>query len=395
MNEKLKEEFKEILNFNNLYSGSHEIDYEKANIFINDQLNYRRRKAAKNLIDNTIYITFDDIFKSIKNLIIKIYTDIENTNKKIYIYLGPKGKSNYMLGIIALYFIELLEYKIPIIIYDIDDNILDIIDDNIIIYIDDFSYSGNQLETILSSIFFKRKMFNNKILPDIYIGLCGASTYACDILSKLGIHNVIDVSIENKRKYRDFYKNPFKIYYDKIYESLYDKLNISDFLDILYYFSPGSYGMPIISLYLDHKMGDDVSTFNRTLIYGQILPAIIYENEDDFEEIYENMKYSIRHYENFNCDFFGNYWNNIIEEDSIIDLNINNIYFSPFIKNCNNIDIKFIPKNISYFYFIMSPSLLEKYIEYYPEDIELYKDIIKKLNSPNNRCPKSFYKSII
>ena len=45
----------------NEYSGKHNIDQELAHEFINGQTSAIRREAAQNLIQNTIYITLEEV----------------------------------------------------------------------------------------------------------------------------------------------------------------------------------------------------------------------------------------------------------------------------------------------------------------------------------------------
>ena len=91
-------------------SGTHEIDINKANLWINSQLNERRRNASKFLIENTYYITFNQLFENIRDAVKQIYLDLDLT-KDIYIFVQNSKSSFYFIGMIALYFIKLFKYK--------------------------------------------------------------------------------------------------------------------------------------------------------------------------------------------------------------------------------------------------------------------------------------------
>lgn len=131
----------EIIRIKDAISGTHEIDIDKANEWVNSQLTMRRKIAAVNLINNTDYITFNQVFEYIKLCVIEVYKNI-NVNDNIYIYVKDRTSSFYFFGIIALHFIKLLGYKEPIAI--------DVLYPNVQIMIfDDCSYSGIQMHQLL------------------------------------------------------------------------------------------------------------------------------------------------------------------------------------------------------------------------------------------------------
>ena len=107
-----------IFRIRDTISGTHSINRERAEIWVNSQVNQRRRNAAKDLIDNTHYVTFNELFEYTRNIINKIYEDIGNND--VYIYVGDKTKSHYFMAIIGIYFISLLGHEYPKIIYNLD-----------------------------------------------------------------------------------------------------------------------------------------------------------------------------------------------------------------------------------------------------------------------------------
>jgi hypothetical protein len=53
------------------YSGIHTINKDAARTFIDSQLSEIRRQAAKDLIDNTVYITLEEVSSIVEQLILK------------------------------------------------------------------------------------------------------------------------------------------------------------------------------------------------------------------------------------------------------------------------------------------------------------------------------------
>ena len=145
----------QIISLRDSTSGSHPIDKNKAEQWINGQLDERRRKAARNLINNTHYITFNELFEDVRDTVIHIYNSLDISDN-IFMYIGWKGNSYYFIGIIAMYFIKLFKYKEPICVDTLREN-------SQIIMFDDCSYTGSQFFKILK----ENKISNSTI----YYGL--------------------------------------------------------------------------------------------------------------------------------------------------------------------------------------------------------------------------------
>lgn len=393
-----------LLKKRDLISGSYEINKELASEFINLQLNYRRQRAARNLVENTHYITFNQVFEYIRNIIIDIYSKINNN--KIYLYVGDKNKSSYFISVIAVYFIKLHNYKLPEIVYSLTDEILDIIETDNLIIIDDFAYSGSQMDSIISKLYYYRFLIQRKNLPDIHIGLLGATTHALNLLSKINIDSTLkrDYRLKFNKEIAEKFDTPFNIYYGVIYNSLYEILSKEEFIDLLYYFSPLTEGGPYISLYFDHKLADDVSTFTIALSYGHILPSKLYDlgeyNMDaivcSFKSIMFNynkeIKYSNEYWE-FSTDFdeyIENYFKKIKIDDNINEHIL--MECIPFINGCNK-KIEHI-EIIPYFYFMLRNDQIDNYVESDKSEISIhqYIDLLDYIHDKNSRCPSSFYK---
>lgn len=332
-------------------SGTHSINQERAEMWVNSQVNQRRRDAAKDLIDNTYYVTFNEVFEYTRNVIDKIYRDIGGND--VYIYVGDKMKSHYFMAIIGIYFIKLLGHDYPRIIYNLDS--VEEVGNKSIIILDDMAYTGIQL----SQIYDKLTKGN---VTNIYVGLIGITQGAWEKFEKSGM----------------------RIYAEKMYPNLKDVIGKYRFLDVSYYFSPYTEGDTSISIYFDHKIADPLSTFTKTLMYGPILEcnldysgeyhliingvvdSKIIESDKPYEE-WNDEDYIIRDqseanfYEEFNV--YEDYLQQLIDDDRVCDKNQNIINFIPFINGCNDI------------------SNVTKWDELLLMDV-------------NYRCPSSWYKNL-
>ncbi len=358
------EKIDEILQKKDLISGTHKINPEKAKLWINSQLTTRRRDAARNLINNTHYVTFDELFQDIKNCVIQIYQDLD-LKRDIYLFVMIDDKSSfYFFAIIALYFIKLLGYKEPMITYGLPENCQ-------ILVIDDASYTGGQISNIFQDSFFDKNEngIKNKN-SQIFYGLSCISKPALTRLNYLKKEQEINL----------------KIYPQKIFKSL-KRLGKTEFLDLTFYFSPFLNGWTEISLYFDHKIADPVSTFMKTLNYGPILPKKLYYN-------YTELAHSFYFYGLIEeeCDFLK-YYNEMLLEEENIKQDINKLTCIPFIENFN-LDTSFIP-TITFDIFNKNRGFIETANQITKQEFtENEKEIIQKLNDINNRCPKSFYKNL-
>ena len=252
-------------------SGKHAINREISEIFINSQISPIIRQAAADLVNNTIYITLEEVASIIERLIIQLYTQNDlNSYEKIYLNTGAINKSSYFLCVLALFYIRKNGFKEPThFIENFDDNIFDEIGDNPIIIVDDSSYSGSQLSSVLNSIYISRLKLNK--VPRIYTLLVALNKFS---LLKLSL-----IPIE-KPKYQ-LINSPFKLIYlpEYLYEPLIYTLGIERYIYLTCIFSTFTSVdyLPNISMYFDHKIADEVSTFTKTLLYGQIIPNYFYE----------------------------------------------------------------------------------------------------------------------
>jgi len=271
------------------YSGKHAIDKKIAEEFISSQTSSIRRQAAKDLIDNTIYITLEEIDNIIHQLVRKLYneykTDIKDPTKKIYLYCGKMEKSSYFLSVLAMKYINKYHYKKPYrFIENLTTEILDEIGNNPLIIIDDVSYSGSQLYKMLYATYADMVLLHKKEPPNIYILLAALNTVSKEKLSVVPTTGKL-----NKAKtayivnsFYDFIPSPFKLLYldERLYQPLIYTVGIERYLNMLLFFSPYTADnfVPHVSIYLDHKLADLVSTFTTTLLYGPVIPSTVNYN---------------------------------------------------------------------------------------------------------------------
>lgn len=363
-------------------SGTHYIDKDRAELWIDSQLNESRRLAARLLIDNTYYVTFNQVFEYVRDLIIRIYEDIGTFNPDVCLYIGSKTKSYYFMSVIAIYFIRSLGYTDPEIINTFSMKL-----NKPLIIIDDMSYTGIQ-----ASKMFRMIKTTNKV----YLGLIGASETAAIFLKNIG----------------------YELYVENIYPHLRNVVGPERFVDISYYFSPFAEGDTCISIYFDHKIADELSTFMKVLMYGPVLPCNLNYYFEDIDLVanggvqstiiepdYDSSQWTdkdrlIQHESeiarNNELDVMLEYLEQLKEIDNKCDYSQNNISFIPFIKGCEQLpfDVEII-KYMPYSLFMMSNNYLGgniKLIRY--KKLIRYEQYIRDLENPNIRCPSSWYKSI-
>ena len=387
-----------IQNYILKYSGIHAIDTNRANRFINNQLSQVRRQAAKDLIDNTIYITLQDVSNTIELLMDNLYkskniTDAVSNNNHIYFYSGDPKKSFFFLNVLALYYIRKHGWKEPIFINNLTDIFFKNNTECPIILLDDVSYSGSQMTGLLNNIYYKQVVVNTMPPPKIIVALIALNTVS---LKKM------QTVYTKKTKFGIFLNevvSPFEIIYlsNRLYSTLVEKIGEERYNYINLFFSPFTEYQPYISLYLDHKIADTASTYMKALLYGPIIPS-------NYKEQYQMLIIQL-------SDEQLQYSNkiniaNIIKTQNfdIIDSEYNiEIEFYPFIKSCfNNIELTKIIrnkniKNMEYILFVATEDineLLNAYIEEKDEIMSMsqYLKLSKMINI--YKCPNSFYKDI-
>jgi len=321
----------QILDEVNNNNRNHNINLKKAKIFINSQITSRRRRAARNLINNTYYITFKEIFNNIENLVKSVYN--YKTDSKFVMFVGSRDGSTYFISLIVIYFIEKLGYDIPEIIHTFND--AKFYPKRDLIIFDDCIHSGGQMGLILDDI---QHIFNRTYIASVVI---------TDVAERrISRRLVISISIYKIKSFE---------YY----------LTEEEYFDLIYFFN--SYSATCVSsIYLDYKIADHTSTPITALMFGPILPSNL---ELDYDKI-KNMEL-----------LDDEYIKNIKIDEDKIDVE-KQIEFVPFIKGLENNEI--LGNDIPY------GILLES-----RDDIctpNKYTKTLSKIYDKNNRLPLSFYK---
>lgn len=348
--------FKEMMINKELISGSHPINKERADLFINSQLSERRRRAAKNLIDNTHYFTFNFVYEKTRDIIYNILTK-RNKNNKIVLFVSNLGTSFYFISMIVYYFIQLYNLEEPLILTRDEANQFsleyfregnEIYD---LIILDDCIYSGGQMCLYMKNLMYYFETIN-----------IGAS-----IITEDAYKNILEFFSDNVQP------EP-KIYAGIFVKSMTDNISKEDFMDILYYFNPHSITTKV-SIYLDYKIADHTSTFITPLLLGPVLPSKIKYDYKTINRLYDNF----REYGDYKLPFYK-----LIEEEKLISSG-NDLSFIPFIEGID--EIKLNPLlNIPYYLLVQSRDDIQEQSEYY--------DLIKNFYDKDNRFPKPIYKII-
>jgi len=389
-----EEFFPQILEIKSEISGTHPIDQDRANIFINSQLSERRRRAAQNLINNTHYITFDQIFDNIEQVVIKTFGSL-NPEFKTVMYVGDDSSSNYFISLIVLYYIIHHNFTIPIItdfltypqadffssyreykridyshpIYYDEQRVYEPLKQKTnnnfeLVIFDDITYSGLQMERNVIDAF----IFNN-----IYIGVAVITDNALFLLKKMNSIKAINYGILVKNL-----KNQF-----------IEENRFIEYLDMLFYFNPYVGACPI-SLYSDYKIADQISTFLKELMFGPILPSSLNINGSLLRKSFTGRDGFIK------LDTYEKYLKNITNNESpiITVAEQKNIKFIPFITGCfeySNIDLNELSK-LDYGIFILDET---DDIDYDKITTSTESDLLVKCYDKLNRCPPAFYKELI
>jgi hypothetical protein len=419
-------------------SGKHSIDKELARQFIALQTSKIRQDAAQDLIDNTVYITLKEIDEIMAQLVDRFYADpaIKEFYEKdgdhtVYLYTGNSNKSNYFLGVLAYKYMRKDAGPIKF-VKSMNDELYDIVGTNPILIIDDVSYSGSQLSDMLNAIFYRRVIVSKQTTPSIYVLLT-----ALNEVSKSRLSRVPQLFTDG---YYDKYTvSPFKLIYleDRLYKPLLYILGIEKYINMLTFFSPMTSHTftPIVSIYLDHKMADPLSTFTQSLMYGPIIPNGIFNEEimlvEDqfmppgaFDMVYDSQEVSklISKFNTENGTTFKTLGSvpttkdivrfiheKLIESDSKPTRGQTNLGFVPFLNTCNTVILENIHDTeiikSDYFLFMLPEGCLEGgkecsmpvpgYVEVFYGDMDpvVRSEMIrihKKIN--RYRCPKSWYK---
>ncbi len=387
-------------------SGQYFIDNVKSKQFIDSQTSELRRSAAKALIENTIYITLEETMNIIEQLILQLYQEKNlNDEENFYFYSGNSKKSFYLVAVISLYFIKKYNFKHPIFIKELNNDIFDT--NKHVIILDDVSYSGSQLSKLLYEIYYNRVIIDKKSIPKISLLLIAVNTYS---LEKLSVVPINKYKIPGYNEYNKFINTPFSIYFliEHKYLTLAESVGEEMYLLICLLFS--FWTKPYISLYLDFKLADSPSTFLITILYGPVPPH---------QKLIDELKY-LHKIDDVFFKEYGNAYKQVIND--ITDRpETTEITFYPFINNCNQkIETILLNKNIhklNYLLFLAPENCIkttnfnstkcqvdENFYELIDELVnnEIENNFLNSKEQLNDlqtiiykRCPDSWYKQLL
>ena len=336
------------------FSGKHSIDMEIAEQFINGQISDVRKQAARDLVENTIYIQLEEVSSIIEQLIIKLYTEHNlNSAENIYFFSGKPEKSFYFMSVLALKYIRKHGFKEPThFISQLNDSLFDIIGSAPLVILDDVSYSGSQLSNMMNDIYFNIVVKNKKEIPNIFIMLIALNYFSKSKLS------IVPSKKTSSGTILQSIVSPFKLLFlpERLYTPLIIKLGVERYFYLNAFFSPYTDDTPYVSLYLDHKIADEASTYKNALLYGPIVPsnydcckffkASEYANEIiPGKNIFEpQTQFITTLYNDFNRSNGTNFTKNYevvtylctkLQRLDIFEPGVLQIGFKPFINECN------------------------------------------------------------
>lgn len=417
------------------FSGKHAIDANIAAQFVHDQLSDVRKQAAQDLIDNTIYITLQEVSEIVEQLIVKLYAEHDlNSADDFYFFTGSPAKSFYFLAVLALYCIKKHNFKEPTqFVSELSDDVFDHVGNSPIIILDDVSYSGSQLSNMLGDIYYHRVIKVKRSAPNILVLLVALNTFSKRKLSRVPI-----LKTRSGIAY-DFAVSPFKLIFlaERLYTPLILTLGIERYFYLNVFFSIHTENNPFMSLYLDHKIADDASTYTNALMYGPIVPssfnyAELFGEIETYHILPDKSLFELDELNalvrDFNETFGININTSISENELAIKLseklcaklieiesdirqsNANQLQFKPFINTCNKSaellknasDLEIV--NFDYVLFLPESDCLlgnrkcnlgnGAMVSYLGDKVESVQNAVRinaKINSIS--CPFSWYKS--
>jgi hypothetical protein len=252
------------------YSGKHSIDKTIAEEFIQSQLTDIRKQAARDIVEHTIYITLEEVATIIEQLILKTYREQHlESAENVYIYSGLPEKSSYFISVLALDVIQKHHLKPPQFVKKLNHELLDIIGSNPLLIIDDVAYTGSQLSDMLGNLYYDRVILHRQAVPNISVVLVALNHFSKKALefvpSKKRLHKYVE----------EYIASPFPLVFlpERLYTPLVVQIGLERYFNVNVFFSPYTGSGPYISMYLDHKIADEVSTYKTALLYGPTIPS--------------------------------------------------------------------------------------------------------------------------
>jgi hypothetical protein len=158
----------------------------------------------------------------------------------------------------------------------------------IFLYVDDISYSGSQFSSVLNNIYYTIVVKNKKPPPKVYVCLLGANSESYETLTK------VPIKTTSSGRFLDFGKTPFKIICGELMPTIYEEVGFKRAVYMILFFYPFilQYLQPFVSIYLDIKLADSLSTFKFAIQYGPIVPSnFLSQNNELFESLFDYINY--------------------------------------------------------------------------------------------------------
>lgn len=258
--EKIKEALRE--------SGKHKFHSENVAKFIDGQISPIRRQAARDLIENTKYITLQETFYIVEELILRVYARIDTT-QEVFLYCGENKKSFYFFACIAYYFILKHRLKPPIFIKKISNSLIDRLNVDTLLIVDDASYSGFQLGEFLDGMHYYACVMNQRPPINIEVLLIAVNT--------MSLHTLSRVTLEKSSRGSSLSYGPSPLHINVLdaynYNALVIDIGIERYFYVNLFFNAFLNKNTHIALYLDYKVADSTSTYKNVYLYGTIIPS--------------------------------------------------------------------------------------------------------------------------
>ena len=337
------------------------------------------------------------------------------------------------MAVLALHYIQKHGFKEPThFISELNNTVFDIIGNDPLIILDDVSYSGSQLSTILGNIYFNRVVKDNKAVPNIFVLLIALNDFSKAKLSTVPKEKVRSGIIMR------YTVSPFKLIFlpERLYTPLLIKLAIERYFYLNLFFSPYTGSTPYVSLYLDHKIADEASTYKNVLLYGPIVPSnydynkfVVYIdylfeimpseslfNEEQIQNLYADFNAANNtSFKKITYEVVKHLCNKLLNIDTYNPNSLLDNNFKPFINGCNKNPILLEnisdPSIIHFDYsLLMAPNgcieenkecvitnegIVEYFDEYFNDkDVTLTKSQAVQISNKINSfvCPSSWYK---
>jgi hypothetical protein len=314
---------------------------KKANEWVLAQKTNKRRNLAQKVLKNIRYISHRELLEGIKKCVEEVKINLIEDAPTTFLIPRDTKKSNFYITLLFLHFWQEKGYKIDYIISGFNSDYLygNVID------VDDMAYSGNQTQTILSTIF--RKICNN----------------------------ILDVAVSCLGKDYDDLKKSWK-YLPRIFIEKFLKMKRVNYLLTRIFMSEYSFENYTNPRYL---------SFPIKLVTSEIISYMKEVNNEDRDKLKKLFKLN-------NMNYSGVYFNHkvannastllypiamgivpekgmTLEDEMINDISGEGINFRPFIKGCNSEERLITLRRLT------------------------RKNIERQLNE-KYRCPEAWYKKI-